>query len=233
MTRARDTANFIPMVDAKGDILAATADNAIARFPVGTNGTLLTADSTASTGLNWLPAPVSLPTQTGNAGELLVTNGTSASWTNTVTANSSSTIPLISKGVVSQTANLQEWQSSTGTVLASLSSAGSLTAVTKSFEINHPTKTDMRLRYGSLEGPENGVYVRGKIQSGVIELPDYWTGLIDEESITVSLTPIGKHQDLFVEAIVNNQVIVGGSDINAFYTVFAERKDVAKLTVEF
>ena len=39
---------------------------------------------------------------------------------------------------------------------------GTLTATAKSFDIPHPTKTDMRLRYGSLEGPENGVYVRGR-----------------------------------------------------------------------
>jgi len=37
----------------------------------------------------------------------------------------------------------------------------------------------LKLRYGSLEGPENGVYVRGKANQTTIELPDYWTGLVD------------------------------------------------------
>ena len=41
------------LVDAKGDIIAATADNTVARLAVGTNGQVLTADSTASTGLKW------------------------------------------------------------------------------------------------------------------------------------------------------------------------------------
>ena len=41
--------------------------------------------------------------------------------------------------------------------------AGNLSATTKSFDIAHPTKENMRLRYGSLEGPENGVYVRGRL----------------------------------------------------------------------
>ena len=41
--------------------------------------------------------------------------------------------------------------------------AGALTATTKSFDIEHPTKEGMRLHHGSLEGPEHGVYVRGKV----------------------------------------------------------------------
>jgi hypothetical protein len=111
---------------------------------------------------------------------------------------------------------------------------GSFAATTKSFVIDHPTKPDMKLRYGSLEGPENGVYVRGRLKdSNVIELPDYWIGLVHEDTITVNLTAISKSQDLWVEDIKNNTVIIGGKNINCFYTVFAERKDVEKLIVEF
>jgi len=112
---------------------------------------------------------------------------------------------------------------------------GSFAATTKSFVINHPTKPDMKLRYGSLEGPENGVYVRGRSNTGVIYLPDYWVGLVDESTITVNLTPIGGHQKLYVESIENNIITVGGGwfdSLDFFYTVFAERKDVEKLTVE-
>lgn len=111
---------------------------------------------------------------------------------------------------------------------------GSFAATTKSFVIDHPTKPDMKLRYGSLEGPENGVYVRGRLNGkNIIQLPDYWTGLVDEDSITVNLTAIGKAQELYVEDIRDNCVYVGGETINCFYTVFAERKDVEKLVVEF
>jgi hypothetical protein len=109
---------------------------------------------------------------------------------------------------------------------------GSFAATTKSFVIDHPTKPDMKLRHGSLEGPENGVYVRGRLKSNKIQLPDYWTGLVDEDTITVNLTPIGKHQNLWVEDIIDNTVIVGGDNVNCFYTVFAERKDIEKLEVE-
>ena len=52
---AQDDSNAIQnaIVDAKGDLIAATAADTPARLAVGTNGQVLTADSTASTGLVW------------------------------------------------------------------------------------------------------------------------------------------------------------------------------------
>jgi hypothetical protein len=47
------------IVDAKGDIIAATAADTPARLAVGTNGQLLSADSTTATGLAWTAAPSS------------------------------------------------------------------------------------------------------------------------------------------------------------------------------
>jgi hypothetical protein len=47
------------IVDAKGDLIAATAADTPARLAVGTNGQLLSADSTAPTGLAWIAAPSS------------------------------------------------------------------------------------------------------------------------------------------------------------------------------
>jgi hypothetical protein len=119
---------------------------------------------------------------------------------------------------------------------AGLTLGGTLNATTKNFLIPHPTKEGMKLRYSSLEGPENGVYVRGKTTSTVIELPDYWTGLVHADSITVTLTPIGRGQDLYVEKIENGKVYIanGNTDgeVNCFYMINAERKDVDKLVVE-
>ncbi len=113
---------------------------------------------------------------------------------------------------------------------------GEISATNKSFVINHPTKEGMKLRYGSLEGPENGVYVRGRTNLNKISLPDYWLGLVDENTITVNLTPIGNCYGLRVEKVENNSVFVKSywwSKIDCFYTIYAERKDVAKLKVEF
>ena len=54
------------------------------------------------------------------------------------------------------------------------------------------------------------------------------------ETITVQLTPIGTHQDLYVEGVGNNIVYIKRKgifkkDINAFYLVQAERADIDKL----
>lgn len=52
---AQDDSNAIQnaIVDAKGDLIAATAADTPARLAVGANGTILVADSTAATGLKW------------------------------------------------------------------------------------------------------------------------------------------------------------------------------------
>lgn len=111
---------------------------------------------------------------------------------------------------------------------------GTLSATSKSFLIDHPTKKDKKLQYASLEGPENGVYVRGKLENeNVVLLPDYWCELIDEDSITVNITPIGQHQNIFVQSVSCDKIIIGGENVNCFYTVFAERKDIEKLVVEY
>jgi hypothetical protein len=62
----------------------------------------------------------------GNAGT--VTNGVYTNAANTITAASDSTKPLIIKGAVSQTADLQQWQNSSGTSVATISPNGALRA---------------------------------------------------------------------------------------------------------
>jgi hypothetical protein len=67
-------------VTTKGDIIAATASATVTRVGAGTNGFILTADSTEAAGIKWAAAASQLPSQTGNAGEYLKTDGTTASW---------------------------------------------------------------------------------------------------------------------------------------------------------
>jgi len=111
-----------------------------------------------------------------------------------------------------------------------------LMARTKNFAIPHPDKSGMKLVYACLEGPENSVYIRGRLNNkDTIELPNVWRNLVDETTITVSLTPIGSHQDLMVKRVQDNQVVIQakpGLPINCYYHIFAERKDVPKLVTE-
>ena len=116
----------------------------------------------------------------------------------------------------------------------------------KPFDIQHPTKgKGHRLRYACIEGPEVAVYYRGRLkESNVIELPYYWKDLVDENTITVQLQPIGSNQNLVIQEF-NNEFIVIAEDstntdlitdlstIDCFYHVYGERKDINPLIVEY
>jgi len=116
--------------------------------------------------------------------------------------------------------------------------AAAMASPPKGFDMHHPTKKGWRLTHICIEGPEAAVYYRGKLKGGnYIELPEYWRGLVDSETITVQLTPIGVYQELSYEItdwgtrikVLNNQ----GGAVNCSYVVFGERKDVDKIVVEY
>tara|TARA_R110000782_G_scaffold839_2_gene2986 strand:+ start:5456 stop:6310 length:855 start_codon:yes stop_codon:yes gene_type:complete len=103
---------------------------------------------------------------------------------------------------------------------------GTLDAATKNFKIQHPTMPAYYLVHSSLEGPERGIYHRGKLKtSDTIYLPDYWLELTDDTDITVQLTPIGNSCQHFVKS-VNREEIEVGCDCgkpHCFYIVHAQR----------
>jgi hypothetical protein len=142
---------------------------------------------------------------------------------------------LIVRGASGQTANLQDWQSNAGSTLAYMDASGNFAAVSKSFLIDHPTKESKKLRYASLEGPENGVYIRGRIiGKNFITLPDYWMNLVNESSMTVDLTPVGHAQPkLFVKhANLARVILQSDCDIDCYYVIYGTRKDIPELEVE-
>ena len=108
----------------------------------------------------------------------------------------------------------------------------------KPFDMVHPSKGDgHRLRYACIEGPEVGVYCRGRVRRGKeIFLPKYWKDLVRVNSISVQLQPIGAHQDVIVKRWDEEKIYLqsmGGMPIDCFYHVYAERKDVNPLVVEY
>jgi hypothetical protein len=120
--------------------------------------------------------------------------------------------------------------------------SGSLTATTKSFDIEHPTKENMRLRYGSLESPYHGVNLTGKsvTENGacVVSLPDYIYGLVKEEGVNIQLTNIRHGNILWVEDvdIENNTFTVktrSKKGCEFFWSFVAIRKDIDDLVVEY
>ena len=175
-------------------------------------------------------------TWTSSSSLSLVTgNGTSdyvPRWSSTTQLSSTSSIRDngISVGIATQSNNSYALN-----VKGDVNITGTLYATSKSFEITHPTDSSKKLTYGSLEGPEYGVYYRGKITNqNVIDLPYYWTELVDENTFSINLTPIGDYQRLFVEKIENNKVYINSLDnnINCYYMIYGERKDISKIITE-
>jgi hypothetical protein len=82
-------ATMIPktIVDAKGDLIAASASDTPARIAVGANNTVLTADSSTATGLKWA-APSAAAPASGSSYYALDESTSSTSYTDLATAQS-------------------------------------------------------------------------------------------------------------------------------------------------
>jgi hypothetical protein len=143
------------------------------------------------------------------------------------------TTTLSVKASSGQVTNLQAWTNTSGSALAYMDTSGNFFAVSKSFVIDHPSKPGKKLRHVSLEGPSADVYYRGTTKESQFELPYYWKDLVDENSINITLTPIGSQQLLFIKKIENYIVHVGGTgSFNYNYFVVGERKDIPKIITE-
>jgi hypothetical protein len=96
------------LIDAKGDLIVGSAADTAARLPAGTNGYLLTADSSETTGLKWSAAPgggkvlqvvqATSSTATIVASTTMTDSGLSVSITPTL--NTSKVLILISQGLL-------------------------------------------------------------------------------------------------------------------------------------
>ena len=81
---------------------------------------------------------------------------------------------------------------------AAVSITGHLEATTKSFNIPHPLLENKRLVYGSLEGPEHGMYARGSFdviderRKVAIDLPMYWSKMVSPD-YTINITTYGDY----------------------------------------
>jgi hypothetical protein len=89
---------------------------------------------------------------------------------------------------------------------------GTIRATRKEFVADHPTDPTKSIVYVSLEGPEDGIYIRGtaQLQDGgaVIELPEHFRLIASEERLTVQLTPLGEWLQLYVVEKSPKRIIV-------------------------
>ena len=80
--------------------------------------------------------------------------------------------------------------------------------------IDHPLDNNKKLQYASLEGPEHAVFLRGKTNENIINLPNYWSALVDENTISVNLTPINVYSNIYVVDYNNSRVTTNGNNGN-------------------
>jgi len=115
-----------------------------------------------------------------------------------------------------------------GVFIGNVSACNGVPAGCKSFDIPHWKQKGKRIRHICTEGPEAGIYIRGRLKdSNVIQLPEYWDGLVDYDSITVQLQPIGdRHYHINVIEIDKEKVVVKEADdkpFECFYHVWVAR----------
>lgn len=122
---------------------------------------------------------------------------------------------------------------------------GSFGATTKSFRIDHPSRPNYTLEYGSLESPYHGVRLtgRGSVIKGIgtISLPTYLKDLIhDDETINIQITNFKHGKTIYVDEInLNSDTFTVKADraktlgeLQFFWVLTGVRKDVDKLEVE-
>ena len=187
------------------------------------------------------------PLQVGDVGDFTSADGTVMIGND---GNTNATMALFVKGDVTiigntdQTGDIEASGTIKAKTLIGAHTSGSIStgvggrsAGAKSFDIKHPSKDGHRLRHICIEGPESAVFYRGRLKNQKkIVLPSYWKDLVDVDSITVQLQPIGAHQDIIVKRWDDESVYLqaqGGLPINCFYHVYAERKDIEKLIPEY
>lgn len=101
----------------------------------------------------------------------------------------------------------------------------------KTFIIDHPTDANKHLVHVCLEGPEAGVYYRGKGEIKnekwvEIELPKYVNSLAYD--FTVQITPIysGEIVTLNASEVENGRFYVYGKNTKFHWTVYGKRYDI-------
>lgn len=92
----------------------------------------------------------------------------------------------------------------------------------KAFTIQHPEKEEKWLVHGCLEGPEAGVYYRGKdIAPVAVSLPSYATKIA--KNFSVNVTPIGDPRNLSVSEVSEEGLFNVNGEGKFFWHAFGER----------
>ncbi len=108
-------------------------------------------------------------------------------------------------------------------------SSASTNVKAKTFVIDHPTKRDSYLVHGCLEGPEAGVYYRGKArvvlnETVEVTLPDYVKDFAYE--FTVSVTAIGEARPCGASLVNDGKFKIYGQPGLYHWMVHGQRNEI-------
>ena len=122
-----DTLAALPDISGKQDVVANVSSTEIGYLDGVTSAIQTQINTKAPTASPTFTGTVTIPSGSAITGvPYLATANTFTGGVQQITTASAATVGLIVKGAASQTANLQEWQDSTGTVNASMTSLGRL-----------------------------------------------------------------------------------------------------------
>ena len=146
------SANLQEWQNSSGTVLANINSGGQGSF----KSTTLTASSSGNSALTLVAASgqtaplLTAPggTQINSSGNYLTTPGLTVSYVADFSAGASNVTPIYIKGAASQSANLQEWQNSSGTVLATVASTGTI----KSGAFSSPTDLGSYINFNSTSG---------------------------------------------------------------------------------
>lgn len=171
------------------------------------------------------------------SGVTLSFNASSITFTTSGTLSGSGTsgyVPLWTDGGTSLTDSIMQQSGNTLVV------AGSIKAQTKSFKIQHPLDPNKYLEHGSLEGPEHGIYQRGRASGKgtvQVDLPDYFQ-VLSENDISVHITSripnnlyVSESNSKFFKVKRIKSNFLRNEYIEFDYFVIGERTDI-KLIIE-
>jgi hypothetical protein len=188
--------------DAKGDLIAGTADNTYSRLAVGTNGQVLTAASTTSTGLSW--------TTPASGGMTLITSGSLANATAISSITQTYTdLYLYIYGVKFDTAGkyIGVWV------------AGASSTIPNQRIVNNTSETDNYIRFATSQQ-----YLSGNMSLGILfknyagtagSKPVFFAGNSNDGTNNNRMTGGGATSTTSAISTINVENAVGGGNITA------------------
>jgi hypothetical protein len=190
------------VVDAKGDLIVGSANDAVARLAIGTNGQVLTANSSATYGVEW-----SAPAAVGVFGESITFEGATANDYETTlavvdpTADRTITLPNVTGTVVTS--------GDTGTVTATMLASDSV----ETAKIKDANVTEAKLASDSV--------TNAKIANDAVDTAEIKDGAVTSAKIA---------NDTIVDADINSAAAIAQSKISGLTTDLGNKASASDLT---